>query len=64
MKFCYFASTIVLAFSVTAVCANNFPVTLAPVFSEISVLLRMIPLKSALVPSVAAPETTQKIFFA
>jgi hypothetical protein len=53
-----------LASNVTAVWAKAFPVITAPVCITIAVLLRMIPLKLEVVPSVATPATCQKIFLA
>lgn len=53
-----------LASNVTAVCANALPFSVAPVFIPISVLDNTIPLKSAVVPSVAWPATCQKMFLA
>src|SRR5205085_6962222 len=53
-----------VAFSVTAVCASARPVILAPVLNAISVLERMMPLKSEVVPSVALPATCQNTFLA
>ena len=52
----------VVALSVTAVCARARPVIVAPVLNVIAVFARMIPLKLAVVPRVAAAPTTQKTF--
>jgi hypothetical protein len=45
-------AVIALAINVTSVCASALPFSVAPVFIEISVLDRIIPLKSDVVPSV------------
>lgn len=52
-----------LAINVTSVCDRALPFSLAPVFIEISVLDKIIPLKSDVVPRVVLPATCQKMFF-
>src|SRR5690349_6263053 len=46
------------------VCVNNLPSTTAPVFTEIDIAARMLPLKIEVVPRVAELPTCQKILAA
>src|SRR5579863_569623 len=56
---------VILFFSkVTAVCDNNLPLTLAPVFKAINVLERTIPSRWDVVSRVTRPATCQNTFLA